>query len=301
MKKLAFILLTAVCTFPLFASLPTDTTIVIDNRKIEIIDDEHRLRVRVFDIIEHGEYVERQLAFEGHYRGGVVHERRHITVPTVPAIMIGNVPRAEPRRPTARFNPSWAGFGIGFNHFISDDISLNAMRSTEITWNIVDRAVPFSRNFGLVSGVGLTWNRFHLNDNRFFANVDGITMAIPPDEDITLKRSRLGINSITVPLLFEGQIRTQHNRRNFLYFSAGAIGSFNYMSRAKVRYQDGRITGENTTRGRDLNVRPLTVDLMAQVGVRPFALYVKYRPMGLFERDRGPEINPVSVGVMWHF
>ena len=79
------------------------------------------------------------------------------------------------------------------------------------------------------------------------------------------------------------------------------------MSRVKV---EGRQINE-TIRGRDLHVRPLTVDLMAQVGVRHWgrwgrwgrggAVYVKYSPMGLFERDKGPVINPVSVGVMWHF
>ena len=295
MKKVAFILLTAVCTFPLFANNPADTTIVINNRKIEIIDDEHRLRVRVFDLIEGNEYVERQLIFEGHYREGVRHERRHISGAfSVPVPAVTQQPRRE-RAP--RFNPHWAGFGIGFNHFSGNDFSLNSNRSLEITWNIVERTVPFNRNSGLVTGVGLTWNRYHLNGNRFFANEDGVTVILPTEEGVNLTRSRLGVNSITIPVLFEQQIRAQHNRRNVFYFSAGAVGNINYMSRAKVQ---GRQINE-TTRGRDLHVRPLTVDLMAQIGLRSWAVYAKYRPMGLFEGNRGPEINPVSVGLMWHF
>jgi hypothetical protein len=300
MKKLAFILLTAVCTFPLFANNPADTLIVLENKKIEIIDEENRLRVRVFDLIEYGEYVERQLAFEGHYRDGARVERRHI----VGTLSVPVSTRRETPRRARHINPHWRGIGVGFNYFASDDLSLGAMRSVELTWNIYERALPLSRNFALVTGWGLKWNRYHLNGNVFFSNVDGITMVLPAEEGINLTRSRLGINSITVPLLFEWQIRTQHNRGNFLYVSAGVVGSLNYMSRAKIRYNtpDRRLVGRDTTRGRDLNVRPLTVDLMAQVGIsRWIAVYAKYSPMGLFEGNRGPVVNPVSVGVMRHF
>ncbi|MDR2146625.1 MAG: PorT family protein [Tannerella sp.] len=297
MKKLAFILLTAVFTFPLFANNPSDTTIVIENRKIQVIDEENRLRVRVFERTEENDYVEQQLVFEGHYRDGVVHERRHISrTVSIP------VPATQRARRERRFDPHWTGIGFGFNHFASDDVSLNAMRSMEFTWNIHERAVPFSRNFGLVSGVGLTWNRFHLSDNVHFVRVDGVTVVRPADEGVDFTRTRLGINSITVPVLFEWQIRTQHNRRNYLYFSAGAVGNWNYMSRAKVRFDNPQGQRRNeTTRGRDLNVRPLTVDFMAQVGISNWgAIYAKYRPLGLFENDRGPAINPVSLGIMLH-
>ena len=296
MKKLAFIALAALVTSPLFANNPADTTIVLENRKIEIIDEQNRLRVRVFDLIERGEYVERQLTFEGHYRDGVRHERRHISG-TI------SVPAAIPERRTHRaphFRPRWRGTGIGFNHFANDDFSLNAMRSMEFTVNFYDKALPFSRNFGLVTGAGLAWNRYHLNNNMVFANVGGVTEVIPAKEGIDLTRSRLGINSITIPLLLEWHIRTRHNRRNCVYFSAGAIGNLNYMSRTRVHYNnaDGQRVRESI-RGRDLNVRPLSVDLMAQMGVCGFgAVYVKYRPMGLFEGNRGPVINPISVGIV---
>ena len=300
MKKVTFIAVAAIIAFPLFANTPSDTTIVLGNKKIEIIDEENRLRVRVFDLIEYGEHVERQLAFEGHYRDGVRHERRHINVAVPTTVTITSPNRDRRRQP--HFQPRWEGFGIGFNHFANDDFSINAMRSLEYSMNIVHKGIPFSSSFGLVSGFGLTWNRFHLNENMLFANVDGITMVVPADEGINLTRSRLGINSITFPLLLQQQIRMSHNRRS-LYLSAGAVGNINYMSRVKINYRDvqGRRVNE-TIRGRDLHVRPLTIDLKAMIGVNDwFAVYAKYRPMGLFERDRGPVINPVLVGIMAYF
>ena len=303
MKKVTFMAVAAIIAFPLFANTPSDTTIVLGNKKIEIIDEENRLRVRVFDLIEYGEHVERQLAFEGHYRGGVRHERRHVLGTISVPVPAATQPRRETERRDTLFHIGWSGIGIGFNHFGSDDISLNAMRSLEYTLNMHDIALPFSRNFGLVTGWGLTWNRYHLNNNMFFANVNGITEVLSAEGGINLTKSRLGINSLTVPLLLEWQIRTQHNRRNFLYLSAGVIGNVNYMSRAKVHFNslEGQRVRE-TIRGRDLNVRPFTVDWMAQIGVREwFAVYAKYRPMGLFERDRGPVITPISVGLKGHF
>jgi hypothetical protein len=303
MKKLAFILLTAVFTFPLFANNPSDTIIVIDNRKIEVIDDENRLRVRVFELTQEGDYVEREKIFEGHYRDGVVHERRFAsTTISIP------VPSTRKLHRERHFHPHWAGAGIGFNSFTYDglsninnfdDFSLNSGRSLEYILNFKGKAVPISRNFAFVTGVGMKWNRFHLNDNQYFTKLDGATVILPAGEGIDFRKTRLGVNSFTVPLMFEWQVRSNHNRNNYFYAMAGAVGNWNYMSRSKVRYnnEQGRV---KETVAKDLYVRPVTVDLMLQIGINNWgALYAKYSPMELFEKNRGPKVQPVSIGVMF--
>jgi hypothetical protein len=311
MKKLAFILLTAVFTFPLFANNLSDTTIVIENRKIQMIDDENRLRVRVFDLTEEDGYVERDLIFEGHYRDGVVHERRHVSrTVSVP------VPTIKPYHHLRNrgFRPHWSAFGIGFNSFTHnglnnindfDDFSLNSGKSLEYSLNLAQKAVPVSRNFAFVTGIGMKWNRFHLNDNQYFTKSDGKTVILPAEDGVNFRKTRLGVNSITVPLMFEWQLKSSHSRNNYFYTTAGAVGNWNYRSRSKIHYHNSQERWVQEIVARDLYVRPVTVDLMVQLGINNWgALYAKYSPMNLFQKDRGPVVQPVSVGIMfplnWH-
>jgi hypothetical protein len=205
------------------------------------------------------------------------------------------------------FDPHWAGVGIGINNFAdnnlrinhADGISLKVGRSLEYTFNFAETALPISKNFAFVTGLGLKWNRYHLSENEFFTKVDGVTVVLPAGEGINFTRTRLGVNSLTLPLLFEWQTKTQKNETFFI--SVGAVASVNYMSRSKVRYRNAERNQLRETVASNLNIRPVTVDLMTQAGFGNVGIYAKYSPNGLFDLNRGPEVNPVSVGLMLHF
>ncbi len=111
MKKLLFLLLTAFIMLPMYASVSSDTIIVLDNKQIHVNEEDDRIKIRVYELTDEGESIEKDMIFEGHYRDDVVHERRNfsrtinLSVPTTTAPW------------NRRFDPHWAGFGIGFNSF----------------------------------------------------------------------------------------------------------------------------------------------------------------------------------------
>lgn len=48
---------------------------------------------------------------------------------------------------------------------------------------------------------------------------------------------------------------------------------------------------------RGMNLRPVTMDFLFQAGVGCIGFYAKYSPFGLFEKDKGPKVHPVSHGL----
>lgn len=309
MKRIVFILLIASVILPLSASqsLTSDTTIVVNKQIIEINDSGNRMKVKVYDTTENGDTIERELAFEGHYRNGNFSERtyRHLSLPGNTSTVISSVSKRAWKK---NFDPHWSGFAIGFNSFADDNLHINNVsgvslgvgKSLEYTLNFFEKAFPFARNrFAVVTGLGMGWNRYHLSDNEAFVKQDGVTMIVAPEDGISYSKTRLGVNKFHLPVLLEWQ--SNRNKNSDFFVSIGAVGVFNYTSASKVKYVDDRGKKQKEKISSDLYVRPLTMDLLVQAGFGDWGLYAKYSPFELFEKDKGPKVHPVSLGMMLHF
>jgi hypothetical protein len=298
MKKTAFILLLAAIVLPLAAATDTvsDTTIVVDNRKIKIEDRDDRIEVRVYEQAEDGDFVESEMIFEGHYRGEDSYERRKFSKTiTLPAMHARNLHGD-------RLAPHWDGIGIGFNHFAdTKGIPLSVGRSLEYTFNFFEKGFRFSKRsrFMFVTGLGMKWNRYHLSSNAHFQKVDGILTTVPADDGVKYTKTRMGVNSFTLPLLFEWQAKGRSSAQFFL--SAGAVGTLNYLSASKVKYVDHDGKKRKEKMDADLNVNLFTVDLLLQAGFGEWNLYAKYSPVELFKKNEGPSVQPISAGVFLNF
>ncbi|MDD2437589.1 MAG: outer membrane beta-barrel protein [Massilibacteroides sp.] len=277
---------------------PTDTTIRVDNKRIEITEMTDRMKVRIYELDEQNEEMEDELIFEGHYKGGQSYEKRyHRRALTIPL-------------PTwdKYFDAHWAGFGMGFANFadgslnINDinGVSLRSEKSLEYNLNFLEKSFPFSRyNWAVVTGLGIRWNRYRLNTNNYFKeNADGITVLEPAPEGIVYTKSRLNTTSLTFPVLFEWQSRRIQGNRFF--FSAGLVGVVKTISSSKVEYRDANNKKQKEKMDRGMNIRPVTMDFLLQGGYDWVGFYVKYSPMRLFEGGKGPNIHPVSIGLHLH-
>ncbi len=294
MKRL--VLLIALCLPVLnlsaagICSMTNDTIIRLDQKKIEVKDNGDRLKVRVYETCDDGTETDDELVFEGHYRDGQSYERRkHIRTLKIP------VPTWD-----RDFSAHWAGFGMGFNSFTGDDLSLRKGKSLEYNVNFMEFSFPFSRyNWAIVTGAGLRWNRYRLDANAALQEVDGITRLVPAPEGTTYTKSKLNTTSLTIPILLEWQTVKKHDRLRF-FLSAGVVGVVKTMSSSKVTYKDDR--GKSRTEKVDggMNLRPVTMDLLFQVGTGCIGAYFKYSPIPSFEKDKGPKINPLSFGLQLH-
>lgn len=274
----------------------TDTTIVIDGKRIEVREVEDRMKVRVYEIMEEDGEVDDELVFEGHYKDGKSYERRKrsISIPLPPW--------------NKDFDGHWDGFGMGFANFADgsfhfndiDGVSLRSGKSLEYNLNFLEKSFPFSRrsNFAIVTGMGMRWSRYRLDENKHFKEVEGITILHPAPEGIHYTASKLNITSLTIPVLIEWQSRNSHY--NDFFISGGIVGVIKTVSSSRVAYKDeaGKKRADKVDGG--MNIRPVTMDFLFQAGYGWIGVYAKYSPMGLFEKDKGPKVHPVSIGLQLH-
>ena len=278
-----------------------DTTRIFEsgNKRIMVTDNEQRQRteVQVYEMNGYRDSTLYEKIFEGHYRDGKSYEQKKYLA-TV------NIPNPEwdvkwgIKWRKKHFEPHWTGLGIGFAGFANEgdatDVRLKSSRSYEINWNLCEQAVPISYRYrwAVVTGLGLRWSRYHLKGNQHFEEINDYTELVQVD-GVRYKKSRLGITHLTLPLLLEWQ-----SPKNHLFFSFGAVGAVKTASSSRVEYykERGRNRKEKIDAG--MTLRPVTVDLLAQVGTRHWGAFVRYSPVSLFEHRKGPELYPLSFGIM---
>lgn len=206
-----------------------------------------------------------------------------------------------------RFKGHWAGFEMGVNGFMDNNNSLTMSNDLEWfdlkqarSWNVNINFMQYSIGFGtdkagLVTGLGLEFNDYHFSNPITLKVENGITV---PDSSYIIAgakvdKSKLSTVNLTLPMLLEFQIPTgEHGHR--IYMSAGVIGGLNIGSHTKVKYNDGK---KDKDRG-DFNIATLRYGFTARLGYRGIRLFANYYPVALFEKDKGPEVYPYSIGLV---
>lgn len=276
-----------------------DTTIQVENKRIEIRENGKSVKVKVYQQDEDGVSVSNEV---------VVVETSSRNTRYCKKWKHGDSFCLSVSKWNRKYNPHWAGFGMGFANFADNDLRINdidgvwlrSSKSLEYNLNFFETSIPFSRSgFAFVTGVGIRWSRYRLGSNSYFQEINGFTSLHPLPNGVYCKASKLNITSITIPLLLEWQNRTGNKKAKF-FLSAGVVGVIKTCSSSKVVYLDERGEKEKRKMDTGMNIRPVTMDILLQAGFRGIGIYAKYSPMGLFESGRGPLVHPVSLGLQLH-
>lgn len=264
-------------------------------------------------VIHHPEEVQDTLLIRFGNKRMIIVEREGKTTIEFPEDNFKDHPQKESKKTAnikrrARFRGHWAGFQWGFNGLVDADHSLNMIDDNKFlelrqsrSWNLNINPLQYSFGLGkdyvgLVTGLGLEFNNYIFRNPFSLMVENGITVpddsyALDPNKNV--KKSRLSTTHLTAPLLLEFQIPT-HNRHR-IFFSAGVIGGVRIGSHTKVVY-DGARKGKDKARD-DFNLSTFRYGVSAQVGYRAIKLFATYYPTALFEKDKGPEVYPFSIGL----
>jgi hypothetical protein len=88
---------------------------------------------------------------------------------------------------------------------------------------------------------------------------------------------------------------SQDNDRSF-HVAAGVIGGWKMGSIVKQKWEDQN-DKHQARRKSDFNLSPFTLDATARVGYKNFTVFATYGLTSLFEKNKGPEVYPVTVGL----
>jgi hypothetical protein len=234
-----------------------------------------------------------------------VEDQTEIRVKTIPESNVSSDMKTRMGK-VRKFRGHWSGFEFGFNNYLNTDYStsldasmeymeLRASKSFNVNINFLQYNLRIAGdNFGLVTGMGLEFNDYKfLNENTIERNGGAIQSV-----DLTalnLQKSKLSTTYLTVPLLVEFQ--TPHISRNKrVYFSTGVIGGVRLASHIKyVHFENGKKRKEKLKD--DFYLSPFRYGGTFRVGYRQLNLFANYYFTPLFEKNKGPELYPFSVGL----
>ena len=203
------------------------------------------------------------------------------------------------------FSGHWVGFDFGFNMLLDEDYSgyqsefmdNDVFRSNSAYINFLQQSISLQKNrntIGLVTGLGLHLQSYRLDDNTSIHQ--GPDDVISPDYLYfnDNQKSKLSVESLTLPLLLEFQIPINHYD-NRLFFSAGVVGSFRLSSHTKIKYKEEKKQKLKVVD--DFSIHRFKYSVMVRTGYRWFNVFASYDLVPLFKTDKGPELTPFTFGI----
>lgn len=278
-----------------------DTTYTYKNKKVKIDDSDGKLKVQVYDSVnnEYKKVFEGVYSDEKSYEKWTVADEWGINLPVINKIMKSSKKSMEAH---------WAGIGWGFASFTdgslspnsANGISLRAEKSNEFYINPIERIIPIAgNNLGITTGFGMHWGNYHFDNNTHLVETSHIVGVQPAPSGINYSFSRFRTFGLSVPVLLEFQSKL--NTRHLFFMSAGVVGGVNTFSSYRVKYKNPAGGKVNDVESKDLNVSPLSLDYMVQIGYGSWSVFAKYAQFSIFQKDKGPVAHPVSLGATLNF
>jgi len=206
------------------------------------------------------------------------------------------------------FRGHWAGLEAGFNNYLHiasmtlpEEIaymSLDASKSNCFNLNFSQVNIGFSRHFGIVTGLGVTFNNYRFeNQNSIVEGQDGtISGSIPID--VSVKKSKFSTLYLNAPVMLEAQIPAGYSHR--LNVAAGVIGGLKLNAWTKIVLENGE---KNRVNG-DYNLNLLRGGVTARIGYGNFMIYGSYYLTPWFQDLKGPNgynLEPFEIGLAFTF
>lgn len=203
------------------------------------------------------------------------------------------------------FKGHWSGIDFGFNAFLNPDytgyesnfMKNDIFRSNSLHLNIFKKSFGLQRNrnnFGLVTGAGLLFQNYRLNDSITIEKTANDVIYPKEFGFSENQKSTLYLLSATIPLLLEIQIPI-NNYKNRLYFSSGMYFSYRIASYTRIKY---RIEQKQNLKIIDnYSLQNFKYGIMFRTGYRWINFYAMYELTPFFKVDKGPDLTPITFGV----
>lgn len=218
--------------------------------------------------------------------------------------------RTKPRKRYNHFKGHYTGASLNFNNYVTSDgsfslppehqfMDLNAAKSVGFTLNFIQHSIQLQQrgNIGLVTGMGIEWSNYRF-DSKYILTKNDQGETTYKLSEYPIKKNKLTTCYLNVPLLLEFQIPVGEQRYP-LYFSAGAIGGLRLGSHTKVIYNIDGSSSKKKNRN-DFNLQTWRYGTTFRLGYRAINLYADYYLSSMFEKDKGPELYPVNVGLLFY-
>lgn len=200
----------------------------------------------------------------------------------------------------------WGGIDLGVNLLLNNSggttmdsanqwLDLDYSRSLSWRFNIIEEKIRFYKDYvGLIVGAGITYNSYGLKNNVVVMTSDSLGTYAMKDTVNDYSKNKFRASYINVPLILE--FNTSEDNDKCFHIGVGAIGGWNMGAITRQKWMSGDDKNNLRTKG-DYNVNPFTLEATARIGYKDFTLFATYGLTPLFEKNKGPEVFPVTVGL----
>lgn len=278
------------------ATTAQDTTIVVDNKKIEIKTDNGKTDVAIYESdgnklvkTSHSTFAPEQEV-----------EQVYVSSPIMFDFFVSKRQVAKNAK-----NRSWWFYArtpkLFFGKVISAPEIMQISRNEELhsrdskswEWGLTLTHVALDlsnkRVFGLSSAIQLSQVHHHFKTNHIMTN-DGDNTVMQHVPDMNLKKSYISYNIVRLPIHFELHLHSFH-------FSIGGSLDYRFTDRARYITNDKR----KKTITKDINMKPLAINVEANIGFGTMCLYIRQSLTPLMETDIAPTCYPLAIGIGFLF
>lgn len=200
----------------------------------------------------------------------------------------------------------WQGIELNLNGLIgsngstslpsnSDHMSINyGIKSMSWNLNLAEKNFHIYKNYiNLVTGIGFGFNSYQFK-NQIRLNPDSSYTNYFLDSTITFDKNKLKTSYVQIPLMLE--FNTSKNSDRSFHIAAGVIGGYKLGSKTFRTYEINGYEFEEKRKD-DFNINPFKLDATARIGYGAFTMFATYSITELFENNKGPQLNPFTVGI----
>lgn len=200
----------------------------------------------------------------------------------------------------------WTGIDLGINGYVGSDMNISlpaksdymsvnyGLKSMNWNLNLFEHDFHIYKNYvNLVTGIGFGFNTYQFK-NKTTLNADSSFTYFAYDSAVSYNKNKLKMSYVQMPLMLE--FNTSRHAGKAFHVAVGVLAGYKLTSKTK---QSFTINGYNyhVEKKDDYNINPFKADATVRIGYGAFTLYGTYSLTTLFEKNKGPELYPFTVGV----
>lgn len=186
-------------------------------------------------------------------------------------------------------------FSLGVNIGLGtpDGMSVKPFKSWDIAWTVLQYDYSPKNTLQTYSaGIGIGWHNYGIGSSKMFVkDGNGVVAMTDYPANADSKYSRIHIFSISMPLLY----KQKFDKKGKYSLSLGPVVNFNVLGHLTSGYKLGDVETGMTIK--NIDYRPVTVDIMGVLYLDDIGIYARYTPMTIMKKDRGPEFRSLTLGL----
>lgn len=201
------------------------------------------------------------------------------------------------------FQTEWMLLSAGYNTFLNSDMKvgvpapyealgdLHFWGSLDLNLDLFKSRVSFGQGYvNFNYGLGLEWHHYRFDrDFTILPDADSLTLVT---ETLNYDKNKFNTTHLTVPLSLGFETKpwdTDESFRIAFGYSPGLL------IKTKTKH---KIDGNSDIEKDQFNVNDFRHEVNTTIGYGDFNVYASYDLTPLFKQGEGPEIYPVSIGVI---